>query len=123
VALRCAVRNCLTGLLVLAGALWLSAPPAGAWLADGIGARLAPPPISSAFPDAVVDADDDSESGLAGIVRLLFGGEDDESAKVLASSFDVMPLRGAVPGPVDSDERLSFSPAFLSPFKTGPPTQ
>jgi hypothetical protein len=122
VALRFAVRQHLIGLLVATGALWLSALHAGAWAVEAAGARAAPAPISLAFPDAVVDPDGGSESRLAAIHRLLWGGEDEESSKVLASSFEVKPLRGADPGRLDAKERLALSSAFLSPFKTGPPT-
>jgi hypothetical protein len=122
VALRFAVRQYLIGLLVAAGVLWLSAPHTGAWAVEAAGARAVPAPISLAFPDAVFDPDGDSESRLAALHRLLWGGEDEESSKALAPSFESETNCGTDPGRQDADARLALYPAFLSPFKTGPPT-
>ena len=121
VALRVATRFCLIGLLAVAGAFWLAVPKASAAAAYDGWARVALEPASSSLQADIVKRIADPESALANLLRMPWSGEDDDSPRALASSFDDMPLRGADTFSVDAGGWLSQASPFLIPFKTGPP--
>ncbi|MDH3473475.1 MAG: hypothetical protein OEM59_07270 [Rhodospirillales bacterium] len=120
-ALRFALRFALIGLLALAGAVSYAAPGSGAPADRGAWAGAAFDAGSSSPADDSVKRSSDPAAAVVCLFGMPLGGEDEESAKALASWFAIPPLRGADPFRIAASEWLARPCRFLSPLKTGPP--